>query len=339
MFNLKQKKNYWVVVALAGVAAVGSIFLPSAVGAITLIPPTLELGLIPGQASTTSIKLFNETANSVELFTETRSFSAKGESGQPEFDFNTDPIDLGSWVSVEKGPIVLSAGQRYEVPVTITPPANADPGGHYAAVFFTTSPPADGQVRIASKIGTLILARIAGDVDEAGSIVEFGTDEGQKLFNRLPVSFYARFENTGNVHLKPSGELVIKSMFGQTAVKVDFNASKGATLPDSIRKYELVWEKGSVNSAALNFWSKFWEEYSNEKRNFSIGRYTATLTATAGTDNLVTDSAGFSFWIFPWHMILAWLIIAVVVVFILIMLIKQYNKWVIKKAQAVKEKK
>ena len=53
----------------------GFIWLPQA-KAITLIPPSLELGLIPGQSLQTSIKLFNESDATVQLYPEAVDFSA-----------------------------------------------------------------------------------------------------------------------------------------------------------------------------------------------------------------------------------------------------------------------
>jgi len=322
-----------------GTAAVGVVvfficfFLTPSAKAITLIPPSLEIGLKPGQAYNTVIKLFNETSDTVELYTEARSFTAKGETGQPYFDFEAEPIGLGEWIDVEEGPIVIESGKRYEVPLTINPPVDADPGGHYASLFFSSAPPEEGMVRIASKIGTLILARVDGEVSERGVIAEFDTKDSQKMFDRLPIQFFARFQNTGNVHLKPTGEIVITSMFGKESATLEFNASKGATLPDTIRKYEAIWEKGSVIEKPGNFWSDFWQGYGNERNNFAFGKYTAQLNIVAGSAETVKQSSTVSFWMIPWRILSVWAVVAALVIILVIVLIKKYNAWIIKKAQ------
>ncbi|MFC1687060.1 hypothetical protein ACFL0L_00585 [Patescibacteria group bacterium] len=307
-----------------------ALFLPS-VYALTLIPPSLELGLTPNQSSQVAIKLFNEEAKAVELYTEARNFDARGETGQPEFDFNSDSFGLSSWMQMESGPIVLGAGERYEVPVTITPPLGADPGGHYAAVFFSTSPPEDGQVRISSKVGTLVLATVEGDIQENGEIAQFILKDGQKVLTRLPVEFITRFQNTGNIHLKPTGTITVSNLFGKMVTELDFNTAQGATLPSTTRKYETIWEQSAVNDSDGNFWKKFWQEYTNEKNNFAIGKYTASQEIIAGEDGAIRDTAEVSFWIIPWRLLLVWFIIAIVVVFVLIILIKKYNTWVVSK--------
>ncbi|MFA5134212.1 MAG: hypothetical protein WC505_00280 [Patescibacteria group bacterium] len=328
-----KKKLLYILAFTLAVLFTASTFPAQRADAITLIPPILEFGLIPGEPSKIAIKLFNESSSTVELYTEAHNFSAKDDTGQPQFDFESDADGISSWIDMEEGPIIIEPNGRYEVPVTINPPSEADPGGHYAAVFFSTTPPEEGQVRIASKVGTLILAKVAGDVEEDGSIVEFDVVDGKRFFNRLPAAFEARFENTGNVHLRPAGTIVIENFFGQQTDEVDFNPSGGATLPDTTRRYEAIWEKGQVGDTAGNVWTSFWKEYVNEKNNFAIGRYTAAISIEAGTDNGVTDAASVSFWIFPWRVVLVWAVAAALAVILLIYFLRRYNAWIVKKAR------
>ncbi|HCM68241.1 MAG TPA: hypothetical protein DIS62_04575 [Candidatus Kerfeldbacteria bacterium] len=321
------------IVALFAAMLVCAIVFPGKAEAITLIPPSLELGLIPGQESQTSIKLFNEESTAVELYTESRNFTATGETGLPLFDFESEQIGLSTWITVEEGPIVLQPGGRYEVPVSILPPANADPGGHYAAIFFSTTPPTEGQVRISSKVGTLILATVQGDISESGLIQELATRGGSKLHTRLPITFVTRFKNTGNVHLKPAGTITVKNLFGKTTATLDFNTGKGATLPTTTRLYETLWEHTAVNATEGSFWTQFWQEYANERNNLAFGRYTAEQRLTAGATNQVQGLATVSFWVLPWRVVLVWSLVGIIILFVLILLIKRYNTWLIRRNQ------
>ena len=92
-------------------------------------------------------------------------------------------------------------------------------------------------------------------------------------------------------------------------------------MPDTTRKYEVIWEKGIINSESGNFWSNFWQNYSNEKNNFAFGKYTAKLSVVAGTLDkaiITNNGATVSFWVLPWHIMLVWLVVAVLVVFVLV---------------------
>jgi len=317
---------------------ISGIFLVSQAEAVTLIPPSLEISLTPGQPTETKIKLYNETSETLQLYSEPRSFTAKGETGQPEFDFEAEPIGLGNWMEVEIGPIILEPGERSEIPVIINTPIDADPGGHYASLFFGSTPPdptGGGQVSIASKIGTLILGRVDGDVVEAGSIAEFDLSSDKTSFNRLPIEFFVRYENTGNVHLRPAGEIVLKGMTGKQVATIEVNASKGATLPKTIRKYEAIWEKGQVKASGDGFFASFFDEYTNERNNFACGKYTATVTITGGTE-IATDTGTLTFWVIPWHIITVWGVVGILAILLLILLVKRYNTWIRKKAKEQK---
>lgn len=320
--------------ALVAIFLVGGFFVSPNVQALTLIAPTFEQDVDPGIASETEIKLYNETQDTLMLYPEVVSFTAKGETGQPTFDFEAPLEGVATWFDLPEGPITLEGGERKVVPITIIPPVDAEPGGHYATVFFGTSPPNvedPGSLALATKLGSLFLLRVFGDVTEEGSIAEFGLDGNKTSLNRLPATLFTRFQNSGNIHLRPAGTITIKNLLGAETATLDFNAKGGATLPDTIRRYDTIWEKGQVKEATGNFWSKFWTEFSNEKNNFALGRYKANLALTAGT--LIQDTAEVSFWVWPWRILLISLIVIVLIIFLLILLMKRYNKWIVKKAR------
>lgn len=310
------------------------VFLVKEAKALTIIPPSFEFNVTPGQSVDLEVKLFNETQNPLELYSEVTAFGAAGESGDPSYNFNEPLSGLSSWVTVEKGPFALAAGERKTIPVKINVPADAEPGGQYAVVFFSTQPPKveGGQgVAVGTKLGTLLLARVAGNVVEKGSIKEFALG-GAKVFNRLPVNFVTRFQNTGNVHLRPAGTISVTNLFGQISGSVDVNPTKGATLPNSVRRYESTWGDGTVATGATNAWSGFWQEFGNEWNNFAFGPYAANLSLSYGTAHQPATAA-LTFWVIPWRVLLIFAIIIVGLIFLLRFVIKRYNAWIIKKAQ------
>ncbi|MFA6525102.1 MAG: hypothetical protein WCT33_02390 [Patescibacteria group bacterium] len=316
----------------------GGFFIASTANALTLIAPTFEQNVDPGVASKTEIKLYNETQDTLSLYPEVVSFTANGETGQPTFDFDAPLEGVATWFDLPEGPIMLQGGERKIVPITITPPIDAEPGGHYATVFFGTSAPNledPGSLALATKLGSLFLLRVFGDVTEAGNIAEFGLDGNKTTLNRLPATVFTRFQNSGNIHLRPEGTITIKNLLGAETAKLDFNAKKGATLPDSIRKYDTIWEKGQVKQASGNFWNKFWTEFANEKNNFALGRYKASIALTAG--NLVQDNAEVTFWVWPWRILLISLLVLILIILLLVIFIKRYNKWIVAKAKTTAE--
>jgi hypothetical protein len=322
---------------LGTLMVLGGFFVSQTAQALTLIPPSFETSVDPGVTTETTIKLYNETQDTLNLYPEVVSFTADGETGNPTFDFNAPLEGVASWFTLPEGPITLSAGERKVVDIKITPPLDAEPGGHYATVFFSTTSPDlsdPGSLALSTKLGSLFLLRVFGDIEESGSITEFGLNAEKNTLSRLPATIFTRFENDGNIHLRPTGTIKITNMLGGDTATLEFNSKKSATLPDTIRRYETIWEKGGVKEVTGNIWNKFWTEFANEKNNFAMGRYSATISLDAG--NLVHDTATFTFWVMPWRVISVALIVIALVIVLLVLLIKKYNQWIINKARKKK---
>lgn len=314
---------------LAVVLMLLGIVIPFASDAVTVSPPILEIDASKGQVITQSIKVRNEASESVTYYLTAQKFIAAGESGAPQFVAGkAEDVDLASWIKFNYDNITIPGGQSAEVPFSVVVPSYAGPGGHYAAIFLSTVPPeaaaAGSQVSIASRIGTLVLVKIAGEVKESAELVEFMT--ASKTIASLPADFSIRVKNTGNVHVKPSGSIMIKNMFGSEAGKVMVNDAGGNVLPDSIRKFEAAWVKNPNAVGATTFWGK----YRQEKENYAFGKYSADLAIAYGTAGKVL-TASTSFWVIPWHVIIVNLVVIILIVIIAYFLVKRYNAYILKK--------
>ncbi|MCX6740243.1 MAG: hypothetical protein NTZ49_03380 [Candidatus Parcubacteria bacterium] len=321
---------------LAVVMLICGLAIPFASNAVTVSPPILEIEAAKGQVITQSIKVRNESSDLVTYYLTSQKFIAAGEGGAPQFvEGKVEDVDLASWIKFQYDSISIPGGQTVEVPFTIVVPEFAGPGGHYAAIFLSTFPPDakanTSQVSIASRIGTLVLVKIAGEVKESAELSEF---TAAKSYSSLPVTFGIRVKNIGNVHVKPVGSIVIKNMFGSVAGNVIVNEESGNVLPDSIRKYEASWVKNPNAVGATTFWGK----YREEKENYAFGKYTADLMLSYGTAGKPLQ-ASVSFLVIPWHVILVNLVLIIIVVIIIYLLVKRYNAWLITKYGKKQEKK
>ncbi|MEK7570086.1 MAG: hypothetical protein AAB515_01410 [Patescibacteria group bacterium] len=306
--------------------------------ALTISPPSIEFTVQPGNQAEFVVKLYNEGDTKQELFVDATTFSSGPDEGLPVYDFGTPKEDIATWITLDPAPVVLEPQGRKEITITVDVPADAAPGGHYGIVAFSSKLPAatganQPQLAITQGIGTLLLVRIEGEVIESAALTAFST---VARTNRLPVTFNTVYQNTGNIHLKPSGEITITGMSKKVVGTIAVNPTKRSTLPKTSRSYDAVWEKGVVTATASNAWGKFWEEYSNERANFGFGKYTATLALTAGQTGGVVTNATTTFIVFPWHVLLVWGLGFIIVLVVLIVLIKRYNKWVVAKSQAGK---
>lgn len=328
LFTRTAAAFFGVVLAAAGMSA----HVPAA-HALTLVPPMLELGGDPGSEVYGKVRLVNESAEAVELYTSTANFSAKDETGTPYFLFD-EPGDLASWIQVQAGPIKLGPNERQDIPFTVSLPKEAEPGGHYAGIFFGPQPGsivgANASVGVRSKLGMLLIMRVAGDTKVKSSILEFHVAQDQTFFTRLPVTFWYRIRNTGNLHARPYGNVVVKQLLGWTSAKVTANPVDGAVLPNSTRRLETTWQRNQPSTDTYhNAFSRFFGEALAEFRNFALGRYTATLVLSVPADVGIPPSV--SFWVFPWQLLMVVLVVIILTWLVLSRGLGAYNRWVVKR--------
>ncbi|MCX6702444.1 MAG: hypothetical protein NTW60_01075 [Candidatus Wolfebacteria bacterium] len=264
---------------------------------IIVSPPLTEKTAETGTTITGSIKITNSNASS-ELVVDvtTEDFIAKGEDGQQTFvdpETNTGKYSLAKWIEVEKN-FTVPANDSKQVPYSITVPSDAEPGGHYGVIFFSPSIVSDaaaGGVTAIPKVGALMLITVPGEVRYSGNIIEFST---KKLFidSSNKVDFITRFQNTGSVHVKPTGSIEIKNMLGKSVAKSTVNEKLGNVLPDSIRKFDNNW---------------------TSKHGFGLYNTNVTLTYADGK----TATSTLSFWIIPWKETAGGIVLLIILIWIM----------------------
>src|SRR5690606_8074877 len=121
-------------------------------------------------------------------------------------------------------------------------------------LFQTGSAPTPGSAAVTTRVGTLVLLRVSGNVSEQASISTF---EAPAYSQQGPVNFSLRIQNEGNVHIRPKGTIIITDMFGRKVEEIPLDGAN--VLPGSVRKTDSTWEKTNI-----------------------LGTYTATLVATYG---------------------------------------------------------
>ncbi len=326
--------------AATSALVLGIFVLTPSAQAITVIPPTQEfLDVRPGEKIDTKVKVFNEEATPKTIYASTANFGALDETGTPNILAETDQSDLASWMEVDREGRLVQPGERIEYAVTIAVPADAPPGGHYAAVLISPEPPAQAgdstQVAISQKVASLVLVSVEGVIKESGSIASFTTASGRKTFNRLPVDFLIRFLNSGNAHLRPTGEITIRNLLGGTSSTLAVNPGLlQAVLPQQVRKFNVTWEKEALAGEP----GSFFQELGREWKNFGLGSYTAELGLRYGATKDKVAVANLQFQIFPWRILLLWLIVLVLVTLLLVVFIQRYNRWIIARNQQPKDK-
>ena len=244
-------------------------------------PGKIELFLDPGQSASRDLKVTNRTGQPLNIFIEIEDFTGDPVSSTRLLGKEAGPYSLRDFIHPEKESFVLAHGEKATLPVTISIPETAEPGGLYGAAIFTAKPVltpkeeelegAKGQVSITTRLATLFFVRINGPVNEAGYLKSFTA--GKKFYQTGPIDFSVIYENTGSVHNNPYGQIEIKNLMGKTIDSLDITPY--FVMPGFSRDKVIAWNS-----------------------SLAFGRYTATLKLNRGYSNII-DEAEANFWVVP----------------------------------------
>ena len=282
------------------------LMLPSQSSALEVQPAIREVTLTPGQATSVMIELNNDEADDLTVTAQVVNFTAVDNSGNPIYLEDAAPTGAATWANINNEAVLLKSGELVEYAVNFNPPATAQTGGHYVGALFSFSQAdtanGDTQLMLESKVGVPILITVDGDYTESGKITTFATVDGATSYTAGPIEFMVSFKNTGEVHLKPIGNIVIKNMFGSDVATLAVNESAVAVLPDNTRALTtLGWEE--VGSA--------------------FGKYTAEVTLS---DGAVSSTATVDFWVLSTMGIVIAVVVVIVIIILLIVIIKAASK-------------
>ncbi|TAK04259.1 hypothetical protein EPO34_03905 [Patescibacteria group bacterium] len=297
--------------------------LPAA--ALTVSPVVIEHEADPGDEIVGTIKLHNEGAQTETYYPTVQDFVGSDESGTPQFIGTSPDRSLVEWVSFGRSSITIDPGDGELVVYTLKVPKDAAPGGYFGGLLFSTSPAnAAFGVGTVGVTGPLLLVRVSGNVVERASVASFASS--QDSGTSLPVDFKLRVQNEGTVHVKPTGVIRITNLFGGVSAVIPVNAGGGNVLPGGARVYSESWVKSELPDNA--------SELMKEWKNFGFGPYTATLILNYGEGKQVM-SASDSFWVMPWML----MVLFVILIAVALLLLAQYNKWVIARAMMSQKKR
>jgi hypothetical protein len=322
----------------AGLLMLAFGLLPLPAQALTISPVRIEVSGDPGETVRQEIKLTNTEREDTTFYISYANFDSKDETGTPTFI----PGDQGlaTWIRSPQS-VTIKTGESKTVPFTIEIPRGAEPGGYFSVIFASRqAPDGDGQVALGEQVGSLILLRVNGDIATEGGLLEYGTKNKQQLFTELPITFYYRFQNNGEDRVQPEGVITIKNTFGLTSKVLSANPTRGSVLPQSIRRFETSWINGPGKTAQDPFaqvpaktGSGFWSEVKYQWHNFAFGLYRAHLEIAYGSVEQRSSKASLTFFVLPWQLLTVIIPIIVAALATVWFLLRQYNHWIIRRAQ------
>ncbi len=249
-------------------------------------PGRAEIEVNPGQTVVYEMSVANRISDGRQFKLEVEDIAGTNDASQAMVFLGEQrgPYTVKDYISFPEDSFVLGLGDRARIPVTISIPADAEPGGYYGGVLVSTVKN-DGNSEdvgtthspIVARIGTLFFITVPGKTERAGVAKEITLANKSAWYEKGPIKLNILFENTGSVHLNPYGELRVKNIFGE---EVGFSELEPwFVLPKSLRTKDVSWD-----------------------RELLLGRYVATAYINRGYDDII-DEVSVTFWVLPWKIV------------------------------------
>lgn len=319
-------------------AAFALLLVPRASHAMTISPPVLDFTLNPGDTVSDVVQVYNDEELPFKITPQVVNFYQKeGDetSGSPVFypaDQVKDGFELAPWIVLKAEGLVVAPHERVNFPIDIRVPKDAQPGSHFGAVQILAGNPGetpDASVAIDRGASVLIFVRVSGDARDELSVTRFSGDKA--AYPHLPVDFHIRLDNTGTTHLRPTGDVFVKDMFGRQVAAVPVNPGPldyKTVLPGTARRFDVDWVRRKLPENTSEYWQQL--------KNFGFGKYEATLVLDYGPDNRILTAA-WSFWVLPWLAIATAVGGALLLLLLIGFGLRGYNRLVIRRYEAKKK--
>ncbi|MFT7644584.1 MAG: hypothetical protein ACI9BF_000233 [Candidatus Paceibacteria bacterium] len=267
------------------------------VGDFVVGPGRSEIELSPGDTVIKEITVTNRISDNrtFKLEIEDISGSSDGSSAVSLTGKERGPYSIRDYISFPEDSFELKLGERARIPVTISVPPDAEPGGFYGSVLVSTVQNSDSdnvaapRSPVIARVGSLFFLTVKGDAVKEGETLGVSLINGSWWYERGPIELGILYENTGSVHVNPYGELAITNMFGEEVGFIELEP--WFVLPTSLRIREVTWD-----------------------REFLLGRYTVKVKINRGYEDVV-DEVSVAFWVLPWKIVGGLFFILFIIIF------------------------
>lgn len=254
---------FWVFIFIA-------LFLPRLALAIEISPVRQTLVIDPGETGIAAISVANDTASAIAIVGEAGGFGLDPE-GRPLFD---RPDPAAAWVSVPQTKFTLDPGEEAKISFVITVPQEAEPGEHFLALYARTLG-SEGQIGLATRIGSLLFLHVGGTVTESLSFRSFVTPSWWHV--QPPIFVDIALENTGTIHLVPEGQVTVSNWRGKIVERHSLNDRQRKVFPNTFWRatYEVGqnfgWlDAGPVTVEATVFFGQSFQKLNTNTRVWFI---------------------------------------------------------------------
>jgi hypothetical protein len=213
---------------------------------ITAIPSIEQLDLQKDK-SQYDLTYENTTSQPIELSFSARDFSDFDDGWKVSFLSQTDASNyhysLSSWIHFSTQDLVVNPNDSKKITIYIDN-NRISPGSHYAAILASLNDiDRSKTIGVHGVLSSLLFVTTSTGLEvEDAKIIAF---QPIRYFFEIPEKYIFRFQNQGNVDSTPYGLIDVYSPFGKLLSETVVNDGSLITLPESIRRYDLLIPKPS----------------------------------------------------------------------------------------------
>lgn len=159
---MKKRINAIIVLIIYIICFVFTIGQSNANIDVTVSPIRYEITLDKWTSTNKTIKVFNNSNESREIFITTRNAVWMDENWQPKFveEIEASKYHLADWITPWVNEFVLWPGKSIDIPIHIRVYKKASPWWHYWAVFFNIKENTWWQISVQKRIWVLLLLKV-----------------------------------------------------------------------------------------------------------------------------------------------------------------------------------
>lgn len=291
--------------------------VPTSDFSLEVSPSPLAVTVTPGNAATVELRIRNASLKPEQLKIETRPFTLSSDSQAITLGTST-PANLAQWVRYAHPTFEVGAGEWFTQHITINLPEAAGFSYPFAVVISRVQEdPLDATngKRLEGSIAVFTLVNI----DKPGATRKLELESvttSQPIYEYLPANITVKLKNTGNSIVQPYGNLYIQRDSTAPPLSVlSLNEADSYLLPNATKDFTLTWDDGWPVHVTQN--DKPHLDWGIESdSHFRFGKYTANVVAVYndGTRDIPV-SGEVSFWVIPWKLFLAALVLIVLIGF------------------------
>lgn len=277
-------------------------------------PLPISLSTTPGNKVSTDLHIKNAGSKPEKLKVSLLKFKSDN-SGTVKLLDKEPGDEFMDWVKFSEDTFSIDPNEWKTIKMNISTPKNAAYGYYYAVSFSRAKQDiARDKPTLVGQVITFVLLEVS--VPGAKKSIKINSIESnKKVYEYLPVNFDIKVTNTGNVHVKPQGNIFIKrgsKIVGTLAI----NQGNGNVLPNSSRMFSVAWDDGFpvfkekedsqkaiIDKSGKTKKSLYWE-FSKITR-LRIGKYSAKIVVVYNDGIRDVPLQGeITFWVIPWKLML-----------------------------------